>query len=267
MDKKEVFAHFSRIIDSLIDNSLYFDTYFQRPFYLDDDIYGRDHDELPSNISLCGGATRVCLIDDDYDWVVKFDIDEDANGSVCAREERIYEASKSYALDRYFAEVEYLGEYTKSYSFYDISAIEQWCNFYGYDPESFDKEFAENEDHFGRLHTITVRIPLFGYRKADSCERMSMMVNNDDETVKSAKRIASPLRSRNVAIAAAFINEYGWDEYKVFSEFGMNWDINDIHFGNIGSIDGHLCLIDYGGYHSCDGSSYSSPWRFSNSDI
>lgn len=245
MNRQEIFNHFSDIIDSMIDNSLFWKTYFQQPYGFGDAIDGRDYDELPANLLICSGATRTCLIDDDYDWVVKFDVAEDALGSACEREEEIYNAAKAYALDRYFAEVAYIGSYTRTINFYDYYNIERNCNFYEYEPILFNEEFLKNVDNFGLSHSITICIPLYAYRKATAYDCGPVDANSK----ALAQQIESPLRSRNIAVATAFIREYGMEEYELFSEFGFNWDINDLHCNNVGKIDGHMILIDYSGYH------------------
>lgn len=246
MDKKEIFNHFSTIIDEMINNSLFWSTYWQRPWSFGDTIDGSDYDEMPAHILIQCGATRACIVDQDYDWVVKIDVEDDAYGSACEREERIYSAAKAYALDRYFAEVMFLGYYTREINFYDIIDVERWCDMFDYDPEYFDKAFSENEEQFGPIHPITISIPLYAYRRADAYDCGPV----DADSRARAKKIASPLYSRNIAVATAFIREFGMDEYKAFSEFGLEWDINDLHCNNIGEIDGHFCIIDYSGYHN-----------------
>lgn len=246
MNKQEIFNHFSVIIDEMLENSLFFDMYFQRPFSFSDMIDGNDYDELPARLLISSGATRTCLIDQDYDWVVKFDVEEDAMGSPCKREVEIYNASKAYALNRYFAEVIYLGTYTRTINFYNFDDIEQNINFFDYDPDFFEQEFTKNEENFGPICPITISIPLYAYRKAEGYDCGPV----DYATSSLAEKIASPLRSRNIAVATAFIREYGMDEYKAFSQFSLEWDINDLHLNNIGEIDGHFAIIDYSGYHS-----------------
>lgn len=246
MSKREIFNHFSTIIDEMLENSLFFDMYFQRPYGFSDIIDGNDYEELPAGLLISSGATRTCLIDQDYDWVVKFDTEEDAFGSPCEREVEIYNASKAYALERYFAEVIYLGTYTRTINFYNFNDIEENIgDFYDYNPDDFEKKFLENEEKFGPVCPITISIPLYAYRKAESydCGPVDRTMSN------LAEKVASPLRSRNIAVATAFIREYGMDEYKAFSQFSLEWDINDLHLNNIGDIGGHFVIIDYSGYH------------------
>ena len=144
MNKQEIFNHFSTIIDEMINNSLFWSTYWQRPYGFGDAIDGSDYDEMPAHILVCSGATRTGIVDQDYDWVVKFDVNDDAYGSACEREEQIYSAAKSYALDRYFAEVVYLGTYTREINFYDIIDID-CC------------------PRIWRINLRSVRVPLAGF--------------------------------------------------------------------------------------------------------
>ena len=77
MNQEAVFNHFSKIIDNMLDNSLFFETFWQRP-YSEDSIEGSvDDAALPANINLFFGASRGCIFDTDYNYVVKFDIEGD----------------------------------------------------------------------------------------------------------------------------------------------------------------------------------------------
>lgn len=249
MNKQEIFSHYSKVIDNLLDTSLWMNVYFQNPFYLDSDIHGEDYDELPANISICDGATRSCIIDDNYDYVVKFDIYEDNYGSVCEREEEIYHAAEAYSLERYFNKIEYIGCYTHTINFYDFADLEQHCNFYGYDEECFEKELMKYEDEM-TIHPITISIPLYACRRANSYDCGPI----DDGLVAQAQKIVSPLRNRNICVATAFIRNYGMSEYEALSEFALENEINDLHIGNIGEVEGALIFTDYGGYHNGDDS-------------
>ena len=57
----------------MLDTSLFFETFWQAP-YSSEDFYGSCDDEaLPENLNIKFGATRGCIVDDNYDYVVKFD--------------------------------------------------------------------------------------------------------------------------------------------------------------------------------------------------
>lgn len=251
MNKQEIFAHYSAIIDDLINRSMYFSTYFQNPFYLESNIYGCDYEELPSNIDICDGATRACIIDENYDYVVKFDINEDNYGSACEREEQIYRNAVAYALERYFNEIVYIGSYTRTIEFYPFYQIEQNCDFYGYNENDFDEEIMAHEDEM-TIMPIVISIPLYACRRAEEydCGPVS------NELMVQAQKIVSPLRNRNICVATAFIKNYGMDEYEALSEFALENEINDLHTGNIGEVDGLLILTDYGGYHDGENDEY-----------
>lgn len=241
-----IFRHFSDIIDSLISDSLFFEYYFQKPFSLEDSIEGGYYwENIPEHIQICSGATRGCIVDFDYDWVVKYDIEEDYFGSACEREEDIYDNAKKANVDKYFAEMMYIGNYHKKYYFYNAEKIERYCNDLYISEKDFDDSFMENEEKFGAIETITVDIPLYAYRRATSFTGSS----RSKECTEQARTIKSPLSYRNIDVAISFIEHYGFDEYKKLTAFSIKHHINDLHSGNIGIIDNQPVMIDYSGYH------------------
>ena len=245
--KQEIMQHYYNIIDNLLKNSSFFDAYLQSPFMLDEDICGEDCNEMPDNLSLRCGATRACLIDSDYDWVVKIDIEDDALGYACEREMNIYNAARKASLQDYFSEVVYLGTYTRFINFYRWSDMTKYIDLWKFEINTFDEVLEQYEEQMEPVQ-IQINLPLYAYRRANryDCGPVS------DNLRADAYRVGSPLRSRNIAVATAFILEYGMDAYKAISKFGLDWDINDLHLGNVGEIDGHMVLIDYSGYHSGD---------------
>ena len=245
MNKREIFEHYSSILDELIDNSLFFSTYFQSPYYIADDIFGYDDEVMRNGVSYHTGATRGCLVDEDEDYVVKFDIREDDYGSACEREVEIYRDAVESDLAQYLCEAQYIGTYTHKINFYDYYNIELHMNWCDYEPEYFEKEFAEHEDEFGELQEIVISLPLYAYRRADTFDCGPA----DAYSKALAEQCESPLKERNIAVATAFIRDYGFEEYERFSEFAEAQGINDIHIANIGSIDSTMRIIDYAGYH------------------
>ena len=253
MNKQNVFEHFSRVIDNMIDNSLFFPTYFQYPTMLDNNILGNDSDDaVPNNISIRFGVSRGCIVDDDYDYVVKFDLDPDCAVSCCNREVEIYKAAKNEGLEQYFIEPTYLGTYTRTIQFYDAEDIGRHFNWYDYD-ESFDDDFAKEEDNFGTIHPVTICVPLYAYAKVsftmsppieqDVYEKYASMVSNYSD---------SPLKERAEVVAVRFMKDYGEEKFVQLSDFLEAEDVNDIHRGNIGLINNHWVILDYAGWHdSC----------------
>lgn len=254
MNKCEVFNHFSKILDTMLEYSLFWDTYFQNPTGLEENAEGNiDNPAFPENLRLRFGITRGCLFDENYNYVVKFDVGTDNYGdSPCRREVDIYNAAKLYNLQNYFTEAIYIGIYHKTIQFYDLEKIENRIAWFDYDPEIFDKNFMEHEDEFGDIIPINISIPLYAYPKAT--EYRYTMFDKDKESMLEveARSIASPLRKRGLQIAMEFIDKYGVNEYERLTNFLYEYEVNDLHRGNIGSINNELVIIDYAGYWSGD---------------
>lgn len=258
MNKNEIFQHYSRILDNMLDESLFFDTYFQNRYSMEDIEGSIDDVAVPEGIDICFGISRGCIIDNNYNYVVKFDVDCDNDGgSICERETDFYREAIRKGLEQYFAAAVYIGTYTKTINFYSINEIEKNLNWYDYDPIKFEEDFMKVEDNFGPIIPITISIPLYAYPKANNyC--YSNLIEEEEERCKSIARCSnSPLRRRNLQIAMEFIHLYGKDEYERLSDFLELCDINDLHYKNMGFINGNLVIIDYGGYHSGDSNSNS----------
>lgn len=259
MDKQKIFEHFSKILDNMIDDSLFFQTYFQQPSYIDDIDGAMDDPNVPEGIHVYFGATRGCILDEDCDYVVKFDIDEDAESdSLCEREYSIYHDACAQNMAQYLAPCYRLGTYVKTVQFYRYEEIDQHMNWCDYDPAEFDENFANHEDEFGELQPITIYIPLYAYPKASY--KFPYCVNDEENERCNiiAHKIFSPLRNRSQHVAITFIQQYGEEEYQRFSDFLLEENINDLHTGNCGVVDSHFVIIDYAGYHSLYDSSEGS---------
>lgn len=245
MDKVQIFNHYSKVIDQLMEGTNFFKAYFQHPWMLDYSVRGKENPLIAPSLQIHTGATRACIVDDDFDYVVKFDIEEDNYGSACEREVDIYNSAKASGMDRYFAEAEYLGLYQRKIRYYTFDAIDKCCYVYDFDEEGFNNDIEKNLNDLGEMETIMIQIPLYGYRRANgyTCPYAS------EEEIRSARSIKSPLSGRNAAVAVAFMREYGQTAFEQFTDFALEWEINDLHLNNIGEIDDHFVLIDYSGYH------------------
>jgi len=251
MNKEKIFKHFANIIDTMLDNSLFFETYWQAPYSMEN-ISGSINDPAFSeNIHMHFGVSRGCIIDDNFDYVVKFDIESDELGdSLCQREIDIFRAAKSNHLDAYFTAPIYLGNYCKTINFYNVNKIEYYMNWVDYDPEQFDYDFMQAEDKFGEIIPITINIPLYAYQKANTYNYTMLSDDEEKEYEQKAQAINSPLKKRHLQIAMEFVFRYGMKQYEKISDFMREYHINDIHYGNIGEMNGNLVCFDYAGYHS-----------------
>lgn len=232
MNKEKIFQHYSKILDDLIDNSEFFQIYFQACYTLEDDM------TLNSHLKLCTGVSRGCLVDSTYDYVIKFNLDQ---YSVCDKEISIYEEAINYNVNKFFAEPIYVGTYKKSFKSYKLcdvlDTIDTW-----YDEDDFNKKLPCVEEECTKC-PIFVSIDLFAYPRAKSSELIFYTKKDEDY----AKNSISPLKEYNLAIAAEFIADYGIEEYNRLSDFLFDWGINDIHLGNIGEINNRIIIIDYAG--------------------
>lgn len=235
----EVFKFYSNIIDEMIESDDFFKLFFQRPTSYDDNMDGfcarnRAHYEV------CFGASRGCIVSDCQDYVVKFDVEEYDYSRV---EEDITEYAFNCGMDKYIAPCTYIGTYHKKIHFYDINDLDGFCC-----SEYFDS--SELEDIYERSDCeymdINIAIPLFAYPKAITHPHYASAP--DRSCYDIASKHDSPLDNQSREIAARFIEEYGEDAYIEFSDFCLEHGINDIHTGNVGTIDGRFVIIDYAGF-------------------
>lgn len=261
MDKKAVFNHYKYWLDRMLDNSLYFQIFFQEPYSLDANISTNtmDTEIFDDTIHLNFGISRGCLIDDDYPYVVKFDLYNayhDGVYDMCNREQCFYSMAARENLERYFVRPVYIGDYVKeiyTYTFEDVGGICQ---------EKYDERTAElelQEELDAKLaqgcplqrEDIQIIIPLFAYERADHFNPFDDSISEESEDIAES-RTDSPLVNRNKLVGAAFIGEYGLDEFDRLSCFLSKNKINDLHCGNIGLVDSNYVIIDYAGFHDSD---------------
>lgn len=243
--KQEIFQHYSRVLDELIDTYDFCKFYFQNPTSLD---YTLKSEEL--DISLTCGVSRGCVIDDAYDWVVKFDFDDcrDQEAS-CRTEVDTYEEALRDGLEDFFAKPLYLGEYCRKVKFYD------WNDLYydmdiecieGFEDCLFNDCVNRLEEDDIEMKEEPIYLRLYAYPRAKEFRYPCI----DNRTVRSLRH--SPLTEKNAIVGYVFETHYDADQLERFIEFLEEHDINDLHCGNVGEIGGMPVLIDYAGYHSDD---------------
>ena len=222
-----MYSHFADILNQAFDDDMGFKLAF----------YGGDYEAMDDHYITCAvhtaaGATRVALIDDDYDWICKFDYDTDALGAVCAREYERYQAAKKFGIEDMFAEVVYLGTFARKYTCADVS-------YYDYE---------ENEEY--DMIDREVELELYAYKKASfNLSIFGAYARLSDEDKDHTDRRNSPLCGRNIDVGAAFLTKYGYSRYIKLDRFCRDFHINDLHGGNIGLIGDNIVIIDYAGYY------------------
>jgi len=248
MDTQAIFSHYSHVLDNLLENNLWFAMYFQRPSSIED-ISGEDTICVPANINIRFGVSKGCLIDEDYGWCVKFNLEDwDSYNDTyhyCEYEEKIYQKAKKAHINNYFAEAQYIGDYTRVLEFYDYNDIDHNMDWQDYwDEDEFLKELKEVEENMS-LKEIEICIPLYAYPRA---QRHFYEHDFSEKEQARARTIKSPLNEKNICVAAEFIRLYGFDEYVKLTHFLEENKINDIHRGNVMDINNNFVIIDYSGY-------------------
>lgn len=229
----EIFNHFSCVLDNLITDSLFYQIYFQAPYTLSEDDVN-----IYDTLHLCTGIARGCLVDDEYDYVVKFDLRD--NGE-CDQEVKLYHIAEQEGMSQFFIPPTYLGKYHIRVRTYDINDVNECINWYDIN-EFYDQVDMIESNCEKKL--ITIILKLYAYPRANTDHILSHHTAKDVEIVEDS---TSPLREYSLGVAAEFIADYGTNEYYRLTEFLTNCGINDLHMGNIGTYNNHICILDYAG--------------------
>ena len=102
-----------------------------------------------NGLALHSGATKICVVSENYDWVIKFGMHNE-DEEFCMAEVKNYEDAIDAGLDNFFVptlEVEdYMGHliYIQQKVVTDIDAVSS--NFYNYASDKIDRADYENED-------------------------------------------------------------------------------------------------------------------------
>ena len=246
---KDTMRHFISILDELIENNEFFAFYFQNPWILDSSMELSNAYNAAPDLYLECGASRGTLIDAAFDEVVKYPLSSYEYEDACETEVAIYNAAIECHLNKYFARPMYLGTYTKTIRTYPAYKIDLACDDWCVSEKRFRDE-VRNKLGLGEEDKcdITIEVPLYAYPKATSIGFTSLELEDDEEAIATSYN--SPLSERDEAIAASFVHEYGETAFMELSSFLNEWNVNDIHLGNIGWICGKIVLIDYAGYHN-----------------
>lgn len=261
MDKKVVFNHYKYWFDQMLDNSLYFQIFFQQPYSLEVNVSTNtmDTEIFDDTIHLNFGISRGCLIDDEYSYVVKFDLYNAYHDDIydmCSRERIFYSTAVKENLEQYFVRPVYIGNYVKeiyTYTFEDVGGICQE----EYDEKTAEIELQKELDYNLaqgcplQKENIQIVIPLYAYERADHFNPCDYDFSEESENI-AEQRSASPLAQRSKFVGAVFIDDYGIEEFDRLSNFLKKNNINDLHCGNIGIIGSKSVIIDYAGFHDSD---------------
>lgn len=155
---------------------------------------------IGAHTKVYSGASRVVLVDDRCDWVLKID---GCEANYTEFEVLYYSAAVAQGIDQCFVPAYDCGMYKRDW----------------------------------------VCLPILLFKKC----KCGMRNFPEFETVPNAVS-NSPLSDTCLEIGVAFFQEYGPDICERLTSFLYDRDVNDLHFGNVGYIDGRIVLIDYAGY-------------------
>ena len=229
-----MFHFFETVLDKALESSVKFRTFVQAHEYVSD-FFVDEHTKV------CCGATRAAIIDDRADFIVKFDIDEDSrHTSLCEKECDVYDDALSNGVERFFAEPKYIGTFKRTFAAFRIQELYEDADFCMSD--CGDEDIVRIAEELNLIEVpISISIDLYMYPKATRARHREL-----SPVAHSLTR--SPLGIRDMEVADIFYQEYGEEKFWALSEF-LEWeDINDMHFGNIGVVDGHYVIIDYAGF-------------------
>lgn len=223
----EVFRHYSAILDKLL-REPYYKFYFQNPLTRE---YGEWIDD---DILMISGSFRTCIVDNRYDWVVKFGDYDD-----CDREVRNYSAAKCVGLGNCFVESHFIGVYRKKINFYRAEDIADM------DPSTDNDDWVDAVASSGLdMEEFEIILPLYAYKRANEAH-ISWSLSADDS--KLGRSIKSPIAEEHMDVAVALWKNWGESLFWKFDTFCREHGIDDLHCDNIGEIDGRFVIIDYAG--------------------
>lgn len=218
--------HYENLLYTLFNNYDFFRGYFasHREFVNDFNL---------GEIKFRFGAARGCIIENNFNYVLKFDFETTRWLDGCEHEFDVYERARQAGFEDYFAQPIYLGTYVRTVTYNDAH-------------EFYYDEFLTNEElmkYEGCEATEEVSIPMFVYPKVRMFGTES---SYDSSTFKGSMN--SPLFEEDDNIGMEFIKLYGEEEYYSFSEFLREENVNDIHSMNCGYIGTRFVLTDYCGF-------------------
>lgn len=243
MNRKEIFNHFSILLNDMIDNSSFLKYYFQEPFYLRD---GEKSFEETCNIY--SGATRGCLVDKNFSYVVKFNLMDEESGlfyTSCQKEQCIYSAAEKENLQDSLLKPVFIGNFRKTFEFYNFTDINDFL--YDEGEEDLVNCYFDDFEKFEGLplEIINIEIPLYAYPRA---ERIDANFYGSKDSCITAKNSVGPLSEYADTVGAKIIDDYGEDYFFALQDFLESFEVNDLHSGNIMRLNEKVVISDYAGY-------------------
>lgn len=230
------------MLQELANNSPFARYYLQHGYSLENDI-------SIWNGRLCCGATRAAFVSGNS--VYKWTIERDRHGDPCEREWQIWQAAKREGWDEFLCPMH--GHKHEVISFYgyttkQLQKARSTIHNIVYDMDRMYEKCEEAAERlYGAPQLITVEYEVYEYDKVDSCGYYPMTEMSDEEFERMSH---SPYRSAfsDIDAMCGFIECWGDDSTGRFCAKCEQYDINDLHGGNVGFIGDEMVIIDYAGF-------------------
>lgn len=160
------------------------------------------------------GCTKFVINPNDSDYVLKFPLYKVRD--LCAREVEIYNEVVDTEAEQMFAPCYFL--------------------FNKYDTDFYIMEKAECDNDYSN---ISLEEDLVSHFISDGCDEES-----------AYDKVGEMCSEEQVQDLLGYY--YDYDTLELFGEISEKFDINDLHGGNVGYLDGRIVLIDYSGYRKGD---------------
>jgi hypothetical protein len=211
-EMREVLEHYGNIIDDILNNEE------DRRILLDPYMFLDEDYQCNNGAWLCAGATRCAIVDDDYDWIVKFNLNDEYKIDYCATEAKVYANADKYGVKDMLVPCIALGSWVCSEGFV-------W--------------------------------KLYAYRRitrAYSSDIYSSFTPEENNIINRYE--SSPLIEKSKCVVVSLWREWGQEKMDKLNALCEDWDINDLHGRNIGYLEDRLVIFDYAGFHGIDDYDY-----------
>lgn len=182
----------------------------------------RENDLDDAGYTICSGYCRMIIFHEDWDYVIKFTYNEEAEMAYCANEEFLYTKAQEWGVAECFAGVYFLGEFDNT----DIYLVERCdCDEDKMYSDSYDNQFR----NFCRDRGYSAE-----EANDDVYEEFQDDCDYDCSGQEGMMELAASLWGRELADKVYdFLNYFG---------------VNDCHSANWGYLGTQLVIIDYAGY-------------------
>lgn len=167
------------------------------------------------------GATRICVYHKDWDFVLKFD-KEYRTTSYCSLECYHYEMAKAYRVEKVLLPIEKVATFDNGLKIYR------------------QVKFTTGWDDMSHKDSKALRSAYEQVRRSKAFKKIHDGMNYDTHEYWIAR----------------VTQLYGKKFMRSLENWISQYQVNDLHMGNIGLLNGVPVLLDYAGYR---GSSYTPP--------